>query len=71
MPERLHILEHIITNEGILMDTTKIESINSYPVFNIKKKLQQFMGMVNYPLSFCPKIAVELSPLTSIQGSIQ
>ena len=71
MPERLHILGHIITNEVILMDPTKIESINNFPVPNTKKKLQQFIGMVNYLSPFCPKLAEELSPLTSIQGSTQ
>ena len=71
MSERLHILGHIITNEGIVMDLTKIESINNFPVPNTKKKLQQFIGMVNYLSPFCYKLAEELSPLTSIQGFIQ
>ena len=39
MPKRLQVLGHIITNERILMDPTKIESIKSFPVPNTKKKL--------------------------------
>jgi len=68
LPKRLHILGFIMTEHGLEPDPTKINSIRQYPRPTTRKKLQRFMGMVNYLRIFCPNLAIKAEPLSELQG---
>jgi len=68
LPKKLHILGFIMTEHRLEPDSTKIDSIKQYPRPTTRKKLQRFIGMVNYLRIFCPNLAVIAGPLSELQG---
>ena len=46
--KELKILRHIVNNQGIRMDSHKVESIKQWKVPTNKDLLQGFLGSVNY-----------------------
>ena len=70
-PDKLEVLEFILTTEGLRMDHHKVDTIASFPEPKTKKKLQQFISMVNYLSRFCPRLTEKGESLTSIQESTQ
>jgi len=56
-----------MTEHGLEPDPTKIDSIRQYSRPTTRKKLQRFMGMVNYLRIFCPDLAVTAGPLSELQ----
>lgn len=59
----LDFLSHKITPDGITPSQDRIEAINVFPPPTSIKKIQQFVGMVNYYHRFIPKLAELLSPI--------
>ena len=59
----LDFLSHRITPDGISPSPDRIEAIKNFPQPTSIKKIQQFVGMVNYYHRFIPKLAELLSPL--------
>jgi hypothetical protein len=42
------LLGHIVLEDGIRIDCTKIEKVNFFPSPKIKRQLQAFLGQVGY-----------------------
>ena len=54
---------HLISKDGLKTDTQKVESIQQMERPTNKKKLQQFLGMVNYLAKFIPNLTNKTAPL--------
>ena len=57
-----------MTEHRLEPDPTKIDSIRQYLRPTTRKRLQRFMGMVNYLRIICPNQAVIAGPLSELQG---
>ena len=68
LPEELHILGHIITSDGLSAAPDKVLKVSSCQTPNTRKKLQGFMGMVNYLSRYATHLATAAAPLTHICG---
>ena len=61
-------LGHLITQQGIRPLPSKIDAINNFPEPNSRRKLKQFLGMVNFYRRFIPDCATVALPLVSISS---
>ena len=66
--EVLDILGHTITSQGLSAEPAKVLDVKSWPTPNNRKKLQGFMGMVNYLSRYAPHLATAAAPLTHLCG---
>ena len=64
--ESIVFVRHIITSEGIWVDSSKIDAITNLSVLQSLTELQTFLGMVNYPGKFIPNLAEVTAPLQTI-----
>lgn len=69
--ESLDFLSHTITSDGILPTKAKIDAISTLPSPTSIKKIQQFLGMLNYFHRFLPGIAKTLAPIHAHVASLQ
>ena len=56
-------LDHIISNQGIVLDKAKLTSVASYPTPRSSKEVKQFIGLSNYYWHFIPSFAAIAEPL--------
>jgi hypothetical protein len=49
---RIHYLGHVISNEGIAMDPTKVKAIMEWPTLTNVAEVRSFMGLVGYYRQF-------------------
>ena len=68
MPERMEILGHVLTRDGLRAAPQKIKSILDFPIPQNKKELQRFLGMVIYLSRFCPRLSIVIAALTELTG---
>lgn len=54
--ERLSILGHVITSEGIAMDQHKVDAVEKWKVPTNKEQVMSFLGAVGYLAPNCPDI---------------
>lgn len=59
----LDFLSHTISDEGIVPSKNRVEIISQLPSPTSLKKIQQFVGMVNYYHRFIPQLAKMLTPI--------
>jgi hypothetical protein len=45
---KIHYLGHIISEDGIVVDPTKIKSIEEWPTLRNAAKVRYFMGLAEY-----------------------
>lgn len=57
---------HVLTNEGLKPDESKVETIKNYPVPTNRKELHRFIGMVNYLGRFLPNLSENFSVLRKL-----
>jgi hypothetical protein len=62
--QELEYLGHKILAAGVLLLPSHVAAIQDFPRVTIIKKLQAFLGMVNFYRRFLPSIAPKLQPLT-------
>uniref|UniRef100_A0A5S6QLN8 RNA-directed DNA polymerase n=1 Tax=Trichuris muris TaxID=70415 RepID=A0A5S6QLN8_TRIMR len=67
--QSLVFLGHLVDQHGIRPAPDKVTAIQRFPPPATIKQLRQFLGMVNFYRSFCPKLAVILRPLDAIVSS--
>jgi hypothetical protein len=60
-------LGHIISEEGIVVDPTKIKVIEEWPTPRNVAKLRSFMGLVEYYRRFIEGSSQIVHPITSLQ----
>ena len=59
-------LGHIISQDGIHADPSKIEKIVNWPTPKNVKEVQQFLGLVRYLNAFLPHLAIQASVLSRL-----
>ncbi len=59
-------LGHMVDETGIKPLPVQVKAIQKFPPPSTVKKLQQFLGMINFYHTFLPKIAATLKPLTDL-----
>ena len=63
---QLKFLGYVISAAGIQMDPEKINSIMAFPQPTSIKKLQSFLGLINFSLRFVPNLAVVTASLSHL-----
>ncbi|QRV96035.1 Pol polyprotein/retrotransposon [Ceratobasidium sp. AG-Ba] len=69
--DRLEILGHVITNEGIMMDPHKVDTIEKWKVPTSKQQLASFLGAVGYLAPNCNKIRIAMATLSKRASATQ
>lgn len=59
----LEFLSHTISEMGILPSEEKVTAIQNFPEPTTLRKIQRFVGMVNYYHRFIPHLAEDLAPI--------
>jgi len=59
-------LGYVITPEGIYMDTSKVDSILTWPIPTSKKEVRSFLGFTNFYRKFIPNYSDLCIPLNSL-----
>lgn len=59
-------LGHLITENGVKPDPTKIQAIVNYPVLKDIKGIRAFLGLAGYYRRFIPKCSELTQPLTKL-----
>ena len=57
------LLGHIVSKKGISIDPERIKSIEQIPLTHNKKRMQSFMGTINFVRRFVPDFAQIVKPL--------
>ncbi|KAF8666245.1 hypothetical protein RHS04_09699 [Rhizoctonia solani] len=63
LAEELHILGHIVDEQGIQMDPHKVDSVLKWKTPKSKEQLASFLGAVGYLAPNCPGIRIPMAPL--------
>jgi transposase InsO family protein len=58
-------LGHIVTENGIKPNPTKIEAVKNYPIPKTQKEIKQFLGLLGYYRKFIKDFAKLTKPLTT------
>ncbi|EUC59384.1 Pol polyprotein/retrotransposon, putative, partial [Rhizoctonia solani AG-3 Rhs1AP] len=69
--DRLQILGHVITHEGISMDPHKVDAIEKWKVPTTKEQLMSFLGAVGYLAPNCPGIRIPMGVLSKRSSASQ
>ncbi|GJP37734.1 hypothetical protein CLOM_g22155 [Closterium sp. NIES-68] len=64
--EKVQILGHIVSAQGVHVDPEKIEAVRMWKTPKNVKELQQFLGFANYYNRFVPQYAKIAAPLTNL-----
>ena len=57
---------NVVSDQGILPDPKKVQSIKNWPSPKSRKELQSFLGAVNYLSKFIPELSSLRSPLQGL-----
>ena len=64
-------LGHVLSDIGITVEATKVETIKDWPVPACKNDVQSFLGMVNFYRRFIKNCAHISRPLTQLTGNVE
>lgn len=64
--KQIKYIGHVISENGIAPDNTKIESIQKLPVPQNKKELERLIGMLTYVSKFVKNFADKTAPLRNL-----
>jgi hypothetical protein len=59
-------LGHVISSEGVAMDTAKVDSVQSWPQPKSARGLQGFLGLAGYYKKFIQNFGAMAAPLTQL-----
>lgn len=69
--DRLEILGHVITSEGIAMDPHKVDAIGKWKTPTNKEQLMSFLGAVGYLAPNCPNVRIPMAVLSKRAAATQ
>jgi hypothetical protein len=64
---KIHYLGHVISDEGIVVDPTKVEAIMEWPASRNVPKMCSFMGLAGYNRRFVEGFSKIANPITELQ----
>jgi cleavage and polyadenylation specificity factor subunit 1 len=64
--DHLSFLGHHVSKEGIAPLEEKVKSVKDFPQPNSKRKLREFLGLINFYHRFIPQCAQLLQPLNTL-----
>jgi hypothetical protein len=64
--KEVNYLGHVITENGVRPDPTKVEAVEKFPRPVNEKQLKSFLGMIGYYRKFIPKFSKIASPLHAL-----
>lgn len=64
--KRISYLGYILSEEGVSIDSSKLEPILSYPSPKTVKEVRRLMGMVGFYKQFIPNYSTVLAPITDL-----
>ena len=64
--QKMDCLGHIIDDQGIYADTSKMEQIQSWRTPRSYHDVQRFLGLVQYIQHFMPNVSIFTTPLSAI-----
>ena len=66
------LLGHVVSKKGISIDLERIKAIEHIPLPHNKKRMQSFMGTINFVRRFVPDFAQIVKPLQQmVKQSVQ
>ena len=65
----MQILEVILIEKGLQIDSSKVELISTLPIFRNRKELQELYSIVIYLSQFFPKLADIMVLLAELAGA--
>ena len=66
MREKVHVLGHVISKEGLKTDDKKIITIKLWVISNNVSELKSFLGTIGYYREFINQFAQVAAPLTKL-----
>lgn len=66
LSKQCKFLGFLISNEGIMIDKQKVESINEFPVPKNQQQIKSFLGCCNYYRRYIKNFAKRALPLTAL-----
>ena len=64
--KELTFFGHLVTDEGLKIDESKLQAILKLDVPDDRQKLERFLGLVNYLAKFAPNLAELTAPLRKL-----
>ena len=66
--KKVRFMGHMITEDGLVIDDSKVEAIGKMPVPENKKAVQRLLGMCNFLSKFLPKLSDTCAPLREVSS---
>jgi len=63
---QMEYLGHVVSRDGVKVDSTKIQVVTHWPIPSSIRKLQAFLGLASYYHKFIRHFAVVATPLTDL-----
>jgi hypothetical protein len=64
--EKVSYLGHVISADGVAMESTKVEAVSSWPIPTSTRALRGFLGLASYYMCFIKDFGAIAAPLTQL-----
>lgn len=66
LADRLEFLGHVVSSDGVSVDTAKVDAVVKWPVPTEVRHIQMFLGLCNYYRRFVRDFGKIARPLTAL-----